>query len=481
MSVRLSFHALALCAALASPLPLAAMEAPGGTPGAVVDLDTREGVAVIGGPWRYSDVRVSEVDFRAVGADLKPSGAPNRTLDITPRAGGTDFDDSGWAVIDPTTLSARRGNGKLSFNWYRLAVTVPARVGNFDPTGSTAVLDIVVDDYAEVWVDGRLERTLGQRGGTVVAGWNASNRVVIARDVKPGQKVLLAVFGINGPISASPENYIWVRSARLEFHRPLGDGLAFASAAAEVQRLDPVLDALVPRDAKVEKLADGFQFGEGPVWSRDGSLLFSDPNTNVIYRWTLDGRVAVYREKSGYDGADVGRLNQPGSNGLTFDPEGRLLMTLGKKGVAGDNTSRDLFNQPNHVAIAPNGDIYVSDGYANPRVVKFSREGKYLLEWGKRGSGPPGRSSAETRSETSRRRSSAYALSRRRSSGTSTNSGSPYHASRSANASFADSTTVWTNSAVLAERRSKPSSSASCCRKTGPCPHGPVLKTVWPR
>ena len=55
-----------------------------------------------------------------------------------------------------------------------------------------------------------------------------------------------------------------------------------------------------------------------------------------------------------------------------FSADGRLLLTLGKKGVAGDNASRDLFNQPNHVALAPTGDIYVSDGYQNARVVQFA-------------------------------------------------------------------------------------------------------------
>jgi sugar lactone lactonase YvrE len=59
-------------------------------------------------------------------------------------------------------------------------------------------------------------------------------------------------------------------------------------------------------------------------------------------------------------------------------PDGRLLLTLGKKGVAGDNASRDRFNQPNHVAIAPSGDIYVSDGYQNARVVQFSASGTFV-------------------------------------------------------------------------------------------------------
>jgi sugar lactone lactonase YvrE len=72
-----------------------------------------------------------------------------------------------------------------------------------------------------------------------------------------------------------------------------------------------------------------------------------------------------------------------------FTPDGRLLMTLGKKGVAGDNGSRDLFNQPNHVAIAPNGDIYVSDGYVNARVVQFSSDGQFVrIVGGVKGSQP---------------------------------------------------------------------------------------------
>jgi sugar lactone lactonase YvrE len=69
--------------------------------------------------------------------------------------------------------------------------------------------------------------------------------------------------------------------------------------------------------------------------------------------------------------------------------EGRLQMTLGRKGVAGDNTAQDRFNQPNHVAIAPNGDIYVSDGYVNARVVHFSKDGQFVrIIGGVKGSQP---------------------------------------------------------------------------------------------
>lgn len=62
---------------------------------------------------------------------------------------------------------------------------------------------------------------------------------------------------------------------------------------------------------------------------------------------------------------------------LKFNAQGDLLLSLGTKGKAGDNTSKDLFNQPNHVAIAPNGDIYVSDGYVNARVVQFAPNGTF--------------------------------------------------------------------------------------------------------
>ena len=90
-----------------------------------------------------------------------------KTYDYTPHAGGADFDDSKWEMIAPTTLDQRRGNGRLGFNWYRIKLTVPERVGDFDPNGSTAVFETSLDDYAEIWVDGELSRTLGQSGGSV--------------------------------------------------------------------------------------------------------------------------------------------------------------------------------------------------------------------------------------------------------------------------------------------------------------------------
>src|SRR6185503_4184848 len=157
--------ALSAVALLALALPVRADQTPSGAPDATIDLATREGVARVGGPWRHHEAKIEEVDFRSVGPDRKPTGAPNRTYDVAPHAGAADFDDSAWEAIDPTTLDVRRSTGKVCFNWYRLSVTVPERVGGVSTKGATLVFETVVDDYAEVWVDGKLPRELGQRGG----------------------------------------------------------------------------------------------------------------------------------------------------------------------------------------------------------------------------------------------------------------------------------------------------------------------------
>ncbi len=204
----------------------------------------------------------------------------------------------------------------------------------------------------------------------MAAGFNAPNRVVVGRNVKPGQKIQLAVFGMNGPVSASPQNFIWVKSATLDFYQAPAPG----ENVGEVVRLDPALDAIVPTPARVEKLATGFLFTEGPVWVRDGGyLLFSDPNDNRIYRWTPDGELSVYRTKSGYTGPDIAEYGQPGSNGLTLDREGRLTIDehgnrrvtrLEKNGqvtVLADRYQGKRLNSPNDLVYKSDGALYFTD------------------------------------------------------------------------------------------------------------------------
>lgn len=257
---------------------------PTGAPKATIDLMTREGAAQVKGEWRYSDARIVDTEFREAGSDGQPSARPNRAQTIVPQAGGVDFDDSAWQRIAPIDLSTRRGNGRLSFNWYRINITVPEKFG-----GSDVIFETTVDDYAEVWVDGELTRGAGQSGGSVVGGWNTPNRLLIAKNAKAGQKIQLAVFGMNGPISNPPTNYIFVHAAKLEFHP--GNSEPFASAPREVnvrvEKKDAALDAIVPWNPKVHKLAEGFQFTEGPVWvTKERHLLFSDPNANRIYKYS---------------------------------------------------------------------------------------------------------------------------------------------------------------------------------------------------
>src|SRR5437763_2615869 len=207
--------ALILSIAMLRAESQAVQDPPFGRPDAIVDLASREGVQLVSGQWRYQDVKIVDADSRAVGPDLKPSGAPMKTYDYKPRAGVAEFDDSRWEAIDPTTLDQRRSTAKVCFNWYRINVTIPEKVGNVSTAGSTVAFEIVIDDYAEVWVNGKMPRILGQPGGQVIKGFNAPNRVILTRNAQPGQKIQMAFFCINGPISYSQQNFICINSATL--------------------------------------------------------------------------------------------------------------------------------------------------------------------------------------------------------------------------------------------------------------------------
>jgi gluconolactonase len=346
-----------------------------GCPDAIIDLQTQAGVELVGGQWRYADARVNEIDFVDVGHPedpLAPGLQPNRTFDVEPHAEGIDYDDSDWRALTPSETQLRLSQGRVCFNWYRFAVTIPERVGEFDPTGASVVFEVVIDDYAEVWVNGELPHALGDTGGHVTGGFNAPSRVLLTEDARPGQRFQIAVFGINGPISASPHNYIWMRTATLDLYSP-ERARPSEPAALEVERADSGLDSVIGPDATLERVASGFVFTEGPVWSPEGALLFSSPNTNVIYRWHPAGRVSVFRSKSGYGGVDIGRYTQPGSNGLTFDQQGRLTVCQhgnrrvvrvephGNVTVLADQYGGRRLNSPNDLVYRSDGTLYFTD------------------------------------------------------------------------------------------------------------------------
>ncbi len=353
---------------------------PTSRPEVAIDLASSEGTKLVKGEWRYSDTKIVEVDFTGPGADGQPTGAPVKTYDYTPHAGGANFDDSSWERIEPSNLSQRRGPGRLSFNWYRIRLTIPERVGDFDPSGTTAVFETSLDDYAEIWVDGELVRSPGQMGGSVVGGWNAPNRLVVGRNVKPGQQIQLAIFGINGPLSNPPTNFIWMRYAKLEFYKGESGPIPIVPSEVNVEviRKNEAINEVVGPNPKIFKLAEGFKFTEGPIWVKDGGyLLFSDPNSNIIYKYKPAGNAAgdlsVFRTQSGYSGADVAEYGQPGSNGLTLDRQGRLTINEhgnhrvvrvekdGKQTVLADSYEGRRLNSPNDLVYRSDGTLFFTD------------------------------------------------------------------------------------------------------------------------
>jgi DNA-binding beta-propeller fold protein YncE len=126
-----------------------------------------------------------------------------------------------------------------------------------------------------------------------------------------------------------------------------------------------------------------FQRAEPPllVFDQAGKLVrsFGDGMFMQAHGLTVD--------KAGFIWAsDAAARNGKGEQVFKFSPDGKVVMTLGTAGVAGE--SETTFNGPTDIAIAPNGDIFVSDGHVNNRVVKFSKDGKFIKTWGKKGSGP---------------------------------------------------------------------------------------------
>ena len=287
-------------------------------PDVVIDLATKEGVQVVKGTWRYSDTKIIDVEFKAASPDGQPSTISNRAYDFAAHAGGTDIDDGKWEVIEPTSLDKRRSAGRLAFNWYRLNITVPERIGSFDPTGTTAVFSTSLDDYAEIWIDGELARAPGQSGGSVIKGWNAENRLIAGRNLKPGQKIQIAIFGINGPISNPPTNYIYIRSAKLEFHKVAPGPVALTPQRVDVEVVRSRSGDRCDRPGESKNLQAR---GGIPVHRRSslrpkpGYLLFSDPNANpdkfTAARPRRGSTDRVSKRTSGYSGKDVAEYGQP--------------------------------------------------------------------------------------------------------------------------------------------------------------------------
>jgi gluconolactonase len=195
---------------LAAPHPVAPLV----PPAHVVDLMTNAGSAVFGARWRAMEAKIVECPALS---DAMPEF--KTTYDIEPYAGESGFDDSDWPVVAATDLGARRGGGLVSFFWFRTILTIPASAAGFDTAGAMTVLRVNIDDYAEVWVNGELPRAAGRTSPGTIQGFNMPHRLVLANPAAPGDKFEIAVFAINGPISAAPANFLWFREAKIEFFR----------------------------------------------------------------------------------------------------------------------------------------------------------------------------------------------------------------------------------------------------------------------
>jgi gluconolactonase len=146
------------------------------------------------------------------------------------------------------------------------------------------------------------------------------------------------------------------------------------ATAVTIERLDPRFDSLIPEDAVVEKLGEGLEWAEGPVWvAADSSILVSDVISNVIFRWKEGEGLTRYLEPSGYTGTAPFTGLEPGSNGLLIDSQGRLLMCRhgdrqvvrrehdGSITVIASQYDGRRLNSPNDLVYGPNGDLYFTD------------------------------------------------------------------------------------------------------------------------
>ena len=169
-------------------------------PRVALDLNKAEDRRHVKGEWR-------------VAGGLVP-GAPNeglaaQLLASPPRL--ADFDDSKWEACRNIRESRSVG---FTFAWYRIAVEVPAAIGGAAVAGSRMWFETNIDNYGEIWIDGKIDRSTG-----VIVGINAQHRVEVSGSAVPGARHVIACLVVNGPL-AEPRGGIFMRFATLAFESP---------------------------------------------------------------------------------------------------------------------------------------------------------------------------------------------------------------------------------------------------------------------
>lgn len=155
--------------------------------------------------------------------------------------------------------------------------------------------------------------------------------------------------------------------------------ITVSKIVGSIERLDPALDSIISTDVKIEIIADGFEWSEGPLWiEKHNMLLFSDVPMNTIYKWTEAKGKEVYLKPSGYTGAEPSVCKEPGSNGLTLDKNGNLVLCqhgdrqMGKMDAPLDkpeakyislanNYKGKKFNSPNDAVFNSAGELFFTD------------------------------------------------------------------------------------------------------------------------
>lgn len=162
-------------------------------------------------------------------------------------------------------------------------------------------------------------------------------------------------------------------SGKLSNDEPKDSPVAFA---AQVERLDPAADAILPQNPTWHRVATGFTWVEGPVWIHSGYLMFAEITSNSIRKVTPSGDVSIWLQPSGYRGQEPYGGKEPGTNGMTLDAKGRLTVAghaarnimrfdsmdpHGQMTILADSYEGKKLNSPNDLVYGRDGSLYFTD------------------------------------------------------------------------------------------------------------------------
>jgi len=166
-------------------------------PRVFLDLNNIEDLEKVKGQWRVAQGLVPGQPNEVLSAQLP--GSPARL---------PDYDDSGWELC--TNIRKSRSAG-FTFAWYRLTFELPERINGIVVAGTRVFFETNIDNYGEIWVDGKQDRVTG-----MIQGNNAQQRVEANPNAAPGTKHVIACLAANGPL-AEPRGGVFLRYATLAF------------------------------------------------------------------------------------------------------------------------------------------------------------------------------------------------------------------------------------------------------------------------